>query len=97
MKNVSKPNISIQFKSEELKVLQLKGHAGDQVPKHKVSMPAILCIINGKVTYRESNILVLLQKGEYKLIHPNIEHDLAFETSAEVELILFPKSQLKFL
>jgi len=94
--NTNKPNVSVKFQNEELKVLELHGSEGNVLPNHKVNIPATLKVTKGEVLYKEGEKEISLRTDNYKLIPKNVVHNLTFIEESVVELILLSSSKFQF-
>jgi len=93
---MSQPIIITKFSNENLKVLELKGNKNDKLSDHKVSMPAILCCIEGRVVYNQSGTKHVIEQDEFKLIPSDMIHNVEFSTESTIDLILFAEAKLRF-
>lgn len=92
----NKINIKIGLSSEDVKVLNATGNAGDVLKKHKVNYNAVLLVREGKITYTESGRYLELAAGDCMTIPAEVYHEVICSTDAKFFVVLPNQAKMKF-
>lgn len=93
----NKINIKIGLSSEEVKVLDATGNAGDVLKKHKVNHNAVLLVREGKIIYTEEGSRGLeLAAGDCTTIPAEVYHEVDCSTDAKFFVVLPNQAKIRF-
>jgi len=93
---VNKINIKIGLSSEDVKVLDATGNAGDALKKHKVNHNAVLLVREGKIIYTEAGRDLELMAGDCTTIPAEVYHEVNCSTDAKFFVVLPNQAKIKF-
>jgi len=92
----NKINIKIGLSSEDVKVLDAAGNAGDVLRKHKVNYNAVLLVREGKIVYTEAGRDLELAAGDCTTIPAEVYHEVNCSTDAKFFVVLPNQAKIKF-
>ena len=92
-----KVKIELQHSSDDFKVLNLKGQAGEVLKKHKVDHNALLLVGTGTIIYQEDGQAAkTLSEGNCQSIPANVFHEVICQDTAQCFVVLSNRAKLRF-
>ncbi|MGK0364824.1 MAG: quercetin dioxygenase-like cupin family protein [Saprospiraceae bacterium] len=92
----NKIKISVGLSSDDVKVLNATGNAGDVLKKHKVNYNAVLLVREGKILFTEEGRELELGAGDCTTITAEVYHEVNCLADAKFFLVLPNQAKMKF-
>lgn len=91
-----KPFFECILNSEYFKILKIQGISGTQITEHKVSMNALLYVKEGFVNFKMGSKETPLYMDEFYEIPKDEFHEVIFNDTVELLLIMPQEANMKF-